>query len=136
MKWARLFLVLVLSIFMLSNTVRADDTQQDVLRDRTDEMMGRYNLYPAFEKLARGTGNLFLGFLEIPLAVDRRYSESNTIDSSLTGFAVGTFKGFVRTGVGLYEMVSFFLPYPEDYAPILPPLDYYDKKKRKRLPLE
>jgi hypothetical protein len=39
--------------------------------------------------------------------------------------------------VGLYETVTFFLPYPEDFAPILPTLEYYNKSPgRRRLPLE
>jgi hypothetical protein len=39
--------------------------------------------------------------------------------------------------VGLYEAVTFFLPYPENFAPILPTLPYFEKnKKRRPLPLE
>jgi len=46
-------------------------------------------------------------------------------------------KGAVRTAVGAYETVTFFLPYPEEFAPILPTLEYYQHStKRKPLPLE
>ena len=106
-------------------------------QDRVDEMMGRYNLHPAFEKLGRGVSNALGGWLEIPLNVDQRYSTSDTGGSFLTGTAYGVVKGIVRTGVGLYETVTFFLPYPENFAPILPTLPYFQKHTRRNpLPLE
>ncbi|MBI4341082.1 MAG: exosortase system-associated protein, TIGR04073 family [Candidatus Omnitrophica bacterium] len=106
-------------------------------QDRVDEILGRYNLYPAFEKLGRGASNALGGWLEIPLHVGRRYSQSDTAGSMFTGVVHGVLRAFVRTGVGLYEVVTFFLPYPENYAPILPTLPYYQKtSRRETLPLE
>ena len=137
MKRSKWFVLGILVWCISATPLHAEESNQgNVLRDRTDEMMGRYNLHPVFEKLARGVGNLFLGFLEIPLAFHERFSERNTIDSTLSSIAIGTFKGAVRTGVGIYETITFLLPYPEHYAPILPTLDYADESKRKRLPLE
>jgi len=105
--------------------------------DRVDEVMGRYNLSPAFTKLGRGVSNLLLGWLEIPLNVDKRYTTSDTVGSVLTGAAIGVFKGAVRMGVGAYETVTFFVPLPENFEPILPTLAYFQKTtKRKPLPLE
>ena len=106
-------------------------------QDRVDAMMSRYNLGPAFTKLGRGVSNFFLGWLEIPLNVHKRYTTSDTVGSGLAGTAVGIFKGAVRTGVGLYETVTFFLPLPENFEPILPTLEYFQQHtKRKPLPLE
>jgi len=105
--------------------------------DRVDAMMSRYNLGPAFTKLGRGVSNVLLGWLEVPLNVHKRYTTSDTVGSGLAGTAVGIFKGAVRTGVGLYETVTFFLPLPEHFEPILPTLEYFQKTtKRKPLPLE
>ena len=105
--------------------------------DRVDALMTRHNLHPAFEKLGRGVANFFLGWTEIPLNVHKRYQTSDTGSSFMTGIAHGLFKGIVRTGVGAYEAMTFFLPYPENFAPILPTLDYFQQQtKRKRLPLE
>ena len=99
--------------------------------------MTRYNLHPAFEKLGRGASNLLGGWLEIPLGVHQKYSRADTAGSVLTGTAIGCFKAVVRTGVGFYEIVTFFLPLPEDYAPILPTLPYFQKTtKRRPYPLE
>ena len=106
-------------------------------QDRVDDMLGRYNLQPAFEKLGRGLSNFLGGWLEVPLNIDKRYAGSDTGGSFLTGAVIGLFKGVVRTGVGAYETVSFFLPYPENFAPILPTLPYFQHNtKRKPLPLE
>ena len=106
-------------------------------QDRVDAMMSRYNLGPAFEKLGRGVSNALLGWLEVPLTIEKRYTKSDTVGSGLTGAAIGIVKGAVRMGVGLYETVTFFLPYPEHFEPILPTLEYFQKTtKRKPLPLE
>ncbi len=105
--------------------------------DQVDSLMSRYNLHPAFEKLGRGVSNFLGGWMEIPLNVGKKMRASDTGGSFFTGIAVGTFKGMVRTGVGLYEAVTFLLPVPEDFAPILPTLEYYQKAgRRDRLPLE
>lgn len=95
--------------------------------DRVEEVMGRYNLHPAFAKLGRGAANTLGGWLELPLNIQQRYAARDTAGSILTGAAYGVFKGAVRTGVGVYEVVTFFLPYPEDFAPILPTLEYFQK---------
>ena len=106
-------------------------------RDRVDELMIRHNLHPAFQKLGRGAANAFLGFTEIPLTIHKQYTPTNTGESFMTGVAQGIFRGVVRTGVGLYEVVTFFLPYPEDYAPVLPPLEYFKRSPiRDQLPLD
>jgi putative exosortase-associated protein (TIGR04073 family) len=95
--------------------------------DRVDEMMGKYNLHPAFDKLGRGTANFLGGWLEIPLNIQKRYAANDTAGSLFTGTAHGIFRGLLRTVVGAYEVVTFFLPYPENFAPILPTLEYYQK---------
>lgn len=103
--------------------------------DRVDELMGHYNLYPAFEKAGRGAANLLGGWLEIPYNVQTRFSKSDTAGSLFTGIAHGVLRAGVRTGVGAYELVTFFLPYPENFAPILPTLAYYQKNKKHDTPL-
>ena len=117
--------------------VWAQETPSSGSRDRVDELMTRHNLQPAFEKLGRGVSNALFGWLEAPLNVDKRYTTIDTMGSGLTGAAIGIFKGAVRMGVGVYETVTFFLPYPEHFEPILPTLEYFQKHtKRKPLPLE
>ena len=106
-------------------------------QDKVDAAIGRYNLHPAFNKLGRGLGNALGGWMEIPLNIGTRYSPSDIGSSFFTGLTYGLVKGVVRTAVGAYETVTFFLPYPEDFAPILPTLEYYNKTPGRRpLPLE
>lgn len=130
---AGLFSVLVAGPVALA----AEQQQTGRNTDQVDQLMGKYNLHPAFNKLGRGVSNALAGWMEIPYNTGKYYNASDTGGSFFTGVAQGVFKGVVRTAVGFYETVTFFLPYPEDYAPILPTLPYFEQhKKRKPLPLE
>ena len=89
--------------------------------------MDKSEHFPGFDKLGRGAGNVLTGWLEIPLAVRRRYVSRDPVTTCVTGTAVGLAKGVTRTLVGAYEVVTFWLPYPEDFGPILPPLEYFSQ---------
>jgi len=139
MKRAPPWLVSVLIVGALGSPVHGADEALTPAQpqDKLDELMVKYNLHPAFEKLGRGVSNALGGWLEVPLNIHKHYTANDTAASWFTGLAHGLFRGAVRTGVGLYETVTFFLPYPEDYAPILPTLEYFQKgSKREPLPLE
>ncbi len=136
-RWMAVGLLIAMTVGV--STARADEATVAPSggQDRVDEMLGRYNLQPAFEKLGRGVSNALFGWLEVPVNIDKRYSTSDTAGSWITGAGLGLVKGVIRTGVGVYEAVTFFLPYPENFAPILPTLPYFQKtSKRKPLPLE
>ena len=106
-------------------------------QDATDRAMMQYHVYPACEKLGRGLGNAVGGWLEIPYQIQQRYAERDAASSLFTGAVIGLVKGVVRTGVGIYETVTFWLPLPEQFAPILPTLPYFNKAEpRKPLLLE
>ena len=105
--------------------------------DPVDATLTRYNVHPALNKLGRGASNFTMGWLEIPLGIHQHKSARDTGGSFFTGIIYGVVKGATRTGVGLYEMVTFLLPYPEDFAPVLPTLEYFRKDTgRERLPFE
>ncbi len=95
--------------------------------DRLDEYMTRYNLHPSAAKLGRGLGNTFAGWLELPYNLETRYVATDPATSMGTGLVVGLMKSVARTAVGVYEVATFWLPWPEDYAPVLPPLQYFQK---------
>ena len=137
-RWSGIVASLLVS--MMATTASADSRTSPQASDQVDQVMARYNLHPSFEKLGRGLGNALMGWAEIPFGVHERYSKEDTGSSFFTGLMIGLFKGVVRTGVGVYETVTFLLPYPEDFRPILPTLPYYqlmkNGKPREPLPLE
>ncbi|MFH1189126.1 MAG: exosortase system-associated protein, TIGR04073 family [Candidatus Omnitrophota bacterium] len=71
------------------------------------------------KKLGRGLSNIMTFPLEIPSQI----SKTNNSDGPVAALSYGVVKGFVmgifRAFVGIYEVVSFPLPYPEWYRPIL-----------------
>ena len=79
------------------------------------------HLYTAGDKLVRGLANFFTGFLEVP----RNITITTNEDSVLMGWTVGLGKGLgftaLRMGAGLYEVVTFPFPLPENYEPIVHP---------------
>jgi len=137
-RWSGIVASLLMS--MMATAASADSRTSPQPSDQVDQVMARYNLHPSFEKLGRGLGNTLMGWAEIPFGVHERYSKEDTGSSFFTGLMIGLFKGVVRTGVGVYETVTFLLPYPEDFRPILPTLPYYqlmkNGKPREPLPLE
>jgi putative exosortase-associated protein (TIGR04073 family) len=78
--------------------------------------------HSAGDKLVRGLANTFLGVLEIPRNIHNTTQAENSL---LEGWTVGLGKGLgqavLRTGVGLYEVVTFPFPIPEGYRPIIEP---------------
>ena len=104
--------------------------------DQVEQVFTRYNMHPAIHKLGRGVVNALFGFAEVPINIQKRFNSRDTAGSFMTGALYGVFEGLARTGVGVYETVTFFLPYPENFAPILPTLAYFDRSKRQTLPLE
>jgi putative exosortase-associated protein (TIGR04073 family) len=75
----------------------------------------------AGDKLTRGLANTIQGIFEVP----RNISNTTETQGLLTGLTVGLGKGLgygvLRTLVGLYEVVTFPIPVPAGYAPIIQP---------------
>lgn len=138
MRQARVGIIFAMALLLLGGTVVSARERPDIKgADRVDTWLAQHNLHPAFDKLGRGVSNFLLGWLEIPLNMQKRYTASDTIGSRIAGAGIGAFKGAIRMGVGFYETITFFFPYPEHYAQILPTLEYFDRStKRKRLLLE
>ena len=75
----------------------------------------------ALHKLGRGIANILTGWMEIPKEIAEAWRETDPF----TGFIVGSIKGIgytvVRIVAGFYEILTFPMPFPEDYAPIIEP---------------
>ena len=73
------------------------------------------------KKLGRGLANILTGWIELP----KNIYDTSVEDKPLAGLTIGLAKGIgmtiVRTGAGIYEVVTFPFPIPEDYGPVLEP---------------
>ncbi len=73
------------------------------------------------KKLGRGLSNSITGVLEIPFSIRENSEEHGYMAGGLYGIPVGIGRAAMRTLVGIYETVTFALPFPENYEPILEP---------------
>ena len=73
------------------------------------------------KKLGRGLANILTGWIELP----KNIYDTSVEDNPLAGLTIGLAKGIgmtiVRTGAGIYEVITFPFPIPEDYGPVLEP---------------
>lgn len=73
------------------------------------------------DKLGRGIANILTGVVEVPKNISREWRKSDPI----TGLIVGGVKGVgyfgTRVVVGAYETVTFPIPVPANYEPLMFP---------------
>lgn len=72
-------------------------------------------------KLGRGVANVATGAIEVPKAIQETFYEEGPVAAVSWGLLDGLYKFVARTVVGAYEIVSFPIPFPADYAPIVEP---------------
>lgn len=73
------------------------------------------------KKLNRGLTNIFTGWFEIPKNMDISNTKQSFLSAFFIGFPKGCWMTVVRTGAGVYDTVTFMLPVPKDYKPLLEP---------------
>lgn len=75
----------------------------------------------ALRKLGRGTANVLFGIVEVP----NQYTKAVAKHGGAAGFTYGLPKGIVRwigrELVGVYEIITFPLPLPRGYRPLMQP---------------
>ena len=67
-------------------------------------------------KMGRGVVNVLTGWLEVPKQIDIGFHSANPLAGVVTGALKGLNLTILRTGVGVYEAVTFPIPYPKHYA--------------------
>ena len=100
----RKFLVVLVAVILISNLIITPCFAQDVLR-----------------KLGRGLANTLTGFVEIPKKVILISKNDNPLLGLTWGWVKGTAVGLLRTAAGVYETVTFPIPAPAEYEPIVNP---------------
>jgi putative exosortase-associated protein (TIGR04073 family) len=84
------------------------------------------------KKLCRGVLNITTGFLEMPKNI-RDTGKEDGLGMALTyGFIKGAFGTVRRMAVGLYEVVTFLIPAPKDYGPVLTDPEYFFGKEQEQ----
>ena len=77
------------------------------------------------EKLGRGVANVITCPIELVAGIVDTGNESGPMAGCTIGVLKGTFNIVRRAVVGVYEVVSFPVPVPEDYAPIITDPEYF-----------
>jgi putative exosortase-associated protein (TIGR04073 family) len=91
--------------------------------DPTGEFPPTTGMEKALTKLGRGLSNVFLGWAEVPLTFDRNLKKGKPF-AYLFGVApvLCTARAFVRTGTGVFEVVTFpFSDRDVNYEAVLEP---------------
>ncbi len=72
-------------------------------------------------KLFRGIANAATGWMEIPKQISLVWQESGPGTGLSWGLAKGVGYAVARSVAGAYEIVTFLVPVPADYRPIMEP---------------
>ena len=72
------------------------------------------------KKFARGTYNLSGGWIELPKIYSQTVSDRDLLTGTGYGLANGVTSGVRRTVAGVFELGTFFIPLPEDWATLDP----------------
>ena len=67
-------------------------------------------------KMGRGLVNLLTGWLEVPKQIHLGGQEEQPVIGLGRGLLKGVGLMVLRGGVGIYEAITFPLPYPKDFA--------------------
>lgn len=78
------------------------------------------------DKLGRGVVNLLTGWIELPKQVHRGGQHPNRLVGLGRGLLRGAGLALLRSGVGLYETVTFAVPYPKGYASLYAQMELPD----------
>jgi putative exosortase-associated protein (TIGR04073 family) len=89
---------------------------------------------PAFcagplEKLGRGVSNIFTSPAEIPYRMTKSFNNSRFPEAAILGFSEGVAMMCFRLFIGVSEVLTFPVPVPEKYAPVITDPEYLWKIK-------
>ena len=96
--------IVVLTAALLFQTVPAGAQ----LYDPDKDLPKATGLEKSLTKLGRGLSNVLLGWAEIPVTFDKKYKEGKPLGYLIGVVPVlGTARALMRTGTGVFEMVTF-----------------------------
>lgn len=83
----------------------------------------------AVDKLGRGLANVLTSPIEVVQGMSDVNAESGMIAGATVGTLQGVFNLIKRAGVGVFEIVTFPIPIPADYGPILTEPEFFLDKE-------
>ena len=84
----------------------------------TDQPPSGHN---ALRKLGRGCSNVLFGIVEVPNQFTKATSEHGGAAGVTYGIGKGLVRWVAREFVGVYEIVTFTVPVPRGYKPVMRP---------------
>jgi putative exosortase-associated protein (TIGR04073 family) len=106
---SKLLLLLIIPVLAFSLAAEATDT---------DQPPSGHN---ALRKLGRGCANLLFGIVEVPNQITKATSEEGGAAGVTYGIGKGLVRWVGRELVGVYEIVTFPVPAPRGYRPVMEP---------------
>lgn len=125
MKWFTILCICFMTSVMLAGSVYAAGSEGEFINSND------YNPNPAIhsmDKFGRGLINTALGVIEIPKQSVKRSIDTGSSYGYISGFFVGIGYFVLRELAGVYEIVTFPVPLPAHYAPVMDPLLGYKPK--------
>ncbi len=116
-QWIGSLLVSMGCVVFPSAVGAAEVDQERVDAGAVDE------LQDPIHKAGRGVVNVLTCWIELPKQFHLGSQEDNPVTGMFWGLVKGTSLLFLRAGVGLYEAVTFPVPYPKDFAS---PYEYWE----------
>ena len=77
------------------------------------------------KKLGRGAANILTSPVEIVYRVGEVNNESGPVAAFTWGVINGVYRMCMRAVVGVYEVVTFPIPLPKDYKPIIDDPEFF-----------
>ena len=126
-RFAVLASALVLGL-LLAGPAQAADDDQGVWIHSNDYSHNAVVL--SVDKLGRGLTNALLGWVEIPKQSVKRAIDTDSSYGYVSGLLIGTGFFVLRELAGVYEVVTFPVPVPAHYRPVMDPILGYEPRVR------
>jgi putative exosortase-associated protein (TIGR04073 family) len=81
-------------------------------------------------KLGRGASNLLFAPVEMCTNLEKAVNKRGLPSGIGEGLTSGFIFSLIRFGAGIYDVVTFLIPIPEDYQPIMKPAYVFDTAKQ------
>lgn len=121
MKCLMIFFVGIMISVGLSASLFAEENQTAAPWVNSNNYQSN-NLVLAVDKLGRGVLNTAFGVVEIPKQSIKRAIDTNSSYGYISGLFLGIGYFVLRELSGVYEIVTFPLPLPGGYTPVIDPL--------------